>query len=185
MMRALGPGSVSSLLKVILDVVRIGLIVGASVVGLLAILVLILSARPELLAPIVDLNQTLRAANIEPAWLGPLIAAVLVGADLYVLGAIVIVDQLRRIFLTLIAGDPFHPDNVRRLRLIAVALGALEVARYVVTPLLDLAVRRIGHLRGPEGGVSVTTWFAVLVIVVLSEVFREGARLRRDAELTI
>jgi hypothetical protein len=32
---------------------------------------------------------------------------------------------------------------------------------------------------------NLTAWFAVLVIVVLAEVFREGARLRRDAELTI
>ena len=36
-----------------------------------------------------------------------------------------------------------------------------------------------------HGGVNLTTWFAVLVIIVLAEVFREGARLRRDAELTI
>lgn len=185
MMRALGPGSVSSLLKVILDVVRIVLIVGAAALGLAVVLVLILSARPEVFAPIVDIDRTLRAADIDPSWLGPLIAAVLFGADLYVLGAIVIVDQLRRIFLTLIAGDPFHPDNVRRLRVIAVALGTLEVARYAVTPVLDMAARKLGHLHGPEGGVSVTTWFAVLVIVVLAEVFREGARLRRDAELTI
>jgi hypothetical protein len=35
------------------------------------------------------------------------------------------------------------------------------------------------------GGVSLTTWFAVLVIFVLAEVFREGARLRGEAELTI
>ncbi len=35
------------------------------------------------------------------------------------------------------------------------------------------------------GGVNLTTWFAVLVILVLAEVFREGARLRREAELTI
>jgi hypothetical protein len=33
--------------------------------------------------------------------------------------------------------------------------------------------------------INLTTWFAVLVIVVLAEVFREGARLRGEAELTI
>lgn len=184
-MRALGPGSVSSLLKVILDVVRVGLILTATVLAVLGILALILSARPEVFASLLDVNGALSRARIDTAWLGPLIAALLFGADLYVLGAIVIVDQLRRIFLTLIAGDPFHPGNVRRLRFIAFALGALELARYVVTPALDMAARRLGHVHGPEGGVSVTTWFAVLVILVLSEVFREGARLRREAELTI
>jgi hypothetical protein len=32
---------------------------------------------------------------------------------------------------------------------------------------------------------NLTIWFAVLVVLVLAEVFREGARLRREAELTI
>jgi hypothetical protein len=32
---------------------------------------------------------------------------------------------------------------------------------------------------------SLTSWFSVLVVFVLAEVFREGARLRREAELTI
>ena len=36
-----------------------------------------------------------------------------------------------------------------------------------------------------DAGVSLTAWFAVLVVFVLAEVFREGARLRREAELTI
>ena len=36
-----------------------------------------------------------------------------------------------------------------------------------------------------DGGISITAWFAVLVIFVLAEVFREGARLRNEAELTI
>jgi Protein of unknown function (DUF2975) len=32
---------------------------------------------------------------------------------------------------------------------------------------------------------NLTAWFSVLVVFVLAEVFREGARLRREAELTI
>jgi hypothetical protein len=32
---------------------------------------------------------------------------------------------------------------------------------------------------------TLTAWFSVLVVFVLAEVFREGARLRREAELTI
>jgi hypothetical protein len=31
----------------------------------------------------------------------------------------------------------------------------------------------------------VTTWFSVLVVFVLAEVFKEGARLRQEADLTI
>jgi len=42
------------------------------------------------------------------------------------------------------------------------------------------------HEKAPESdNVNLTAWFAVLVVFVLAEVFREGARLRRDAQLTI
>ncbi len=181
-MRALGPGSVSSFLKVILDVVRWVLLVvaGAGALGLLA--VLLLSFNPELLSSLIDV----RALHLEGAALGPVLAATLLAWELYMGGAIVIVGRLRRIFQTLIAGDPFHPANVRRLRIIGVALAVLELGRYltaaalhVIAPMFHLGRLHVG------GEINLTTWFAVLAIVVLAEVFREGARLRGEAELTI
>ena len=36
-----------------------------------------------------------------------------------------------------------------------------------------------------EFEVNLAVWFAVLVIIVLAEVFREGARLRQEQKLTI
>jgi hypothetical protein len=94
----------------------------------------------------------------------------------------VIVSGLRRIFATLKAGDPFHPDNVTRLRLVAGGLAWMEVVRYMVWTL--------GALLPPQAApdrsnLSLTAWFSILVVVVLAEVFREGARLRRESELTI
>ncbi|HEY0435612.1 MAG TPA: DUF2975 domain-containing protein, partial [Phenylobacterium sp.] len=112
---------------------------------------------------------------------GPLFAMMLLWFGLSIGGVLVIVDALRRIFVTLTAGDPFHPQNVRRLRLIGLMLGALELGRYVVWgvgPLMPW-VRRV------EPNFNLTAWFSVLVVFVLAEVFREGARLRREAELTI
>jgi hypothetical protein len=85
------------------------------------------------------------------------------------------------VFVTLTAGDPFHPDNVRRLRVIGLLLGGLEIARYC----LQAAIRVLNAGDGDGRGMSLTPWFAVLVVLVMSEVFREGARLRREAELTI
>jgi hypothetical protein len=102
--------------------------------------------------------------------------------DLYLVGGIIVVDRLRNIFRTLIGGDPFHPDNARRLRIIGAALAVLELGRYAVAAWTRLMFHGAFHI---SGSVSLTTWFAVLVIVVLSEVFREGARLRGEAELTI
>ena len=179
-MRALGPGSVSSFLKVILDVVYFVLWASAALVTVAILAVLLLSFEPELPGMSVLIDKL----HVEGRWIGPVAAATLLGADLYFAGAIVIVGRLRRIFRTLIAGDPFQPDNVRRLRVIGGALAALELGRYAVAGLLRLFVHGPGQFR-MGAGLSLTTWFAVLVIVVLAEVFREGARLRGEAELTI
>jgi hypothetical protein len=179
-MRALGPGSVSSLLKVILDIVHIALWVVAGVVSLAIVVGLLFSIRPEL----ADSRIVVGDLHIEGAWLGPLLAATLLAVDVYFAGSLVIVGGLRRISQTLVAGDPFDPANVGRLQVIAAALAGLELARYVVNPLLRVATHQ-SHRLHIDGGVSLTTWFAVLVIFVLAEVFREGARLRGEAELTI
>ncbi len=179
-MRALGPGSMSSLLKAILDVAHVALWAVAVVVSVVIVVVLILSIRPEL----ADSRIILGDLHIEGAWLGPLLVATLAAVDIYFAGALVIVSRLRRISQTLVSGDPFHPANVRRLQVIAAALAALELARYVVNPVLRLAIHD-GRRPHVNGDVSLTTWFGVLVILVLAEVFREGARLRGEAELTI
>ena len=177
-MRTLGHGSVSSFLKVILDVFYFTLLAAAAVVALGIVAVLLLSFRPDLLGSHLKIDEL----RIEGPWLGPLAAAVLLGVELYIAGSIIIVGRLRMIFRTLIAGDPFHPDNVPRLRVIGSALAALEIGRYIAAALSRMFFHGAAHV---GASINLTTWFAVLVIVVLAEVFREGARLRGEAELTI
>ncbi len=181
-MRALGPGSVSSFLKVILDVVHWILLFSAAAASVGIVVVLLLSFKPELLGGAINIG----GVHIKGAWLGPIAAATLLAGDLYLAGALVIVGRLRRIFQTLIIGDPFHPDNVRRLRMIGAALAVLELGRYAFAGVVRLFAHDLGLTKmASGGGVNLTTWFSVLVIVVLAEVFREGARLRGEAELTI
>lgn len=183
-MRALGPGSVSSLLKTALDVAYILLWIFAVLLFLLLIAGLVLAPfAPQMntdgLSVTVEGRDVLGdlSANL------PLIAAGLTTAVIYLAGLIAIVGRLRSMFATLIVGDPFRPENVGRLRFIGAVLAALL--------LLDsLAPVLLGLLPGAEAGgfdfnFNPTAWFAVLVVFVLAEVFREGARLRREAELTI
>ena len=177
-MRTLGHGSVSSFLKVILDVFYFTLLAAAAVVALGIVAVLLLSFRPDLLGSHLKIDEL----RIDGPWLGPLAAAVLLGVELYIAGSIIIVGRLRMIFRTLIAGDPFHPDNVPRLRVIGSALAALEIGRYIAAAISHMFFHGAAHV---GASINLTTWFAVLVIVVLAEVFREGARLRGEAELTI
>ena len=184
-MRALGPGSVSSFLKIILDVVFAALWIGVAALSLITLAALLLSFNPDLLANLTQATDPAASRDSalgELATNGPSITSGLLAAGLYLAGILVIVGSLRRIFATLTAGDPFHPDNVARLRLIGLMLAGLELGRYAfwaVSAWLLPAVNRI------EPSMSLTAWFSVLVVFVLAEVFREGARLRREAELTI
>jgi hypothetical protein len=117
---------------------------------------------------------------VAPAFLSGLI---------YATGGIVILTCLRRMFVTLAAGDPFVPANAKRLELIGWAIAVLEVSRYAVQAASAWIIVTFGH---PSGGVldvgfrpSFPTWIAVVVVFVLAQVFREGARLREDRDLTI
>jgi hypothetical protein len=175
-MRALGPGSVSSFLKIILDVVYAALWIGVIAVSLLVVAALLFSFNPDLL-------DDASLASGQLARFGPAMTGGLFAADLYMGGVLVIVGLLRRIFTTLTAGDPFHPDNVRRLRLIGAILAALELGRYAFYGLATWLLAGVGQHDKPH--IALNTWFSVLVVFVLAEVFREGARLRREAELTI
>jgi hypothetical protein len=182
MMRALGPGSVSSLLKAALDVVYFILWIGALAVGLATITGLVLAPfLPSISTG--DANIVINGREYSDlARLVPAAAAGLLAVLAYMIGLIAIVGRLRRIFQTLTAGDPFQPENVARLRFIGVALAGLLLLGYL-TPL----VMGVAFPEEAEAGFSVnlTSWFAVLVVFVLAEVFREGARLRHEAELTI
>lgn len=174
-MRALGPGSVSSFLKIILDVVYV-----AFWVAVIAGLVVTLGAV------VFDVDPSLFTLQVsgktEPSLTPPVITAGAAAFSAYTMVVLVIVDRLRRIFSTLTAGDPFHPENVRRLRVIGAMLAALELGRYPVAAVTALVAP---HQDRVSLSPSPTAWFAVLVVFVLAEVFREGARLRREAELTI
>ena len=179
-MRALGPGSVSSILKIILDVVYYVLWVAGAAATLGGIAILLLSFEPE----IFNGSAVIDRLHIEGHWLGPAVLILLVIADAWFAGALVIVGRLRRIFGSLTAGDPFHPENVRRLRVIAITMAALEIGRTVVAGAVPHVFHGHAQMRF-SGAVNLSAWFSILVIVVLAEVFREGARLRREAELTI
>ena len=103
----------------------------------------------------------------------------------------IITDRLRRMFATLIAGDPFVPENAGHLRVIAVAIGIYQLVALAAQGILAMALTLFGQ--PVEGGVELSVelnvnlgaWFAVVALLVLSEVFREGARMRQEQKLTI
>ena len=175
---ALGPGSVSSFLKVILDVFYVFLWFMGGFLALLIFGFLLISFDPQILPPAV--LRGLQAGGDHPTLAS---GALMITAGLIeVVIVLIIVQRLRKIFSTMTAGDPFHPENVRRLRVVGMFLALLEICRYIFGALHQFVL----HEPAPSSdNFNLTAWFAVLVVFVLAEVFREGARLRREAALTI
>lgn len=88
-----------------------------------------------------------------------------------------VLSILRKVVKTLLEGDPFVPENISRLRLMWIIIALAEVLRIVIVNMSTAGEVTLDLRPG--------TWFVVFVIAALAEVFRHGAELRRDAELTI
>jgi hypothetical protein len=175
----MGPGSVSSLLKTAIDVLFFLTWAGAVILALLSLL--LLAVPLDTLAG--GRNVTIPLRNgAEVTATGPMLASMIAVYAFTGFVLIFLLACLRKVFGYLAAGDPFHPDNVGRLRLIGVALIGLNV--------IPILARLIGRALFPDipfdnRWFDLTGWSSILVVFVLAEVFREGARLRREAELTI
>ena len=89
--------------------------------------------------------------------------------------------RLRRVTLTVRDGDPFNERNPRDLRIIALLLALVQI----FTTLAFLAIPEPFRGDDVRFDLDLTSWFAVLIVLVLAEVFGEGARLRAEAELTV
>ena len=183
-MRTLGPGSLVSILKFVLDGAYY-LLWGALALASLIMLAIMIAGLSRLtgLGPEIP-DPLLRFLQLDMVISLPMAIAAIVAIT-------VIVDRLRAIVAMLIAGDPFVPGNAARLRAIAVALAIYQLIRYATHGMIALVFTLFG--RPVESGASLTAefglnlgvWFAVLALFVLSEVFREGARMRDEQKLTI
>ncbi|MGB0906240.1 MAG: DUF2975 domain-containing protein [Maricaulaceae bacterium] len=89
-----------------------------------------------------------------------------------------VVRLLNKIVATLLVGEPFAEGNISRLRKIWMFIAATEILRMIISVITS----------GGEGinlDIRFGAWFLVFVIATLSEVFRHGAELKRDQELTV
>ena len=100
---------------------------------------------------------------------------------------LIILKQLKKICHTLVLGDPFVPENAKRLRTIWITVAIAELFRLFSG--FFIPVVHSNTIAGEQVSISMEfrfyVWFLVLALMVLAEVFREGARLRREQKLTI
>jgi len=197
-MKALGRGSIASVLKVVLDIAWVVLWLAAFVIALGTVVYLgVVGAVAAGWAPAEWLDgdsARVRVAGVETtleggenmAW--TLIVSGLIGAGVFIAGALVIVSRLKRLFANFISEKPFVMENASHLRVIWIAMLTLEVARYAVA---GLAVGLAHLFKAGHGEMSVEfqlqleSWFAIFTLMVLAEVFRVGARMREEQDLTI
>lgn len=112
----------------------------------------------------------------------------LVSSLIMVVGAgafLIILKQLRLICQTLVKGDPFVPQNAQRLRIIWIAVAIAEVFRLVSGLVMSKMISNGTPNTELTLDLRVFVWFLVLALITLSEVFREGARMRQEQKLTV
>ena len=174
--RGMGHGSVASVLKIALDAAYV-LLALITLVALIALVVF-------LFLPIDNWTVSNEAGGVQQALTRPLILFGLGVLCAWFGGFLLILRQLRQIFRTLTLGDPFQPENVRRLRQIGATLAIVTAGVWIAQSVV--AARLAPGVLDRQGvGALLTPIFSVMVVFVLAEVFREGARLRRESELTI
>ena len=130
-----------------------------------------------------EIDLPLVEARAEGVPAGRLVAA-LVGLVVFAPGIAYICAQLRKILSTLADGDPFVPENAPRLTQIAVASGLIEAIR-MCSVLIMAATVDLGEGYDANININLAVWGAVIVLLILAQVFKEGTRLREEQKMTI
>ena len=118
-----------------------------------------------------------REAALQAARIGAL------GSALTVVLLLPALRVLRRVVESAIAGDPFVPDNGRRLR----QLAGLILGVDIVTHGMALWVVRALRIEGTPLNLpfSFTGLLMVAMALVLAHIFEHGTRLRADVQGTV
>ena len=117
----------------------------------------------------------------DKTYSGSALIAGFLGVLIVVPAILYVCFMLRKVLATLSEGDPFVPQNALRLRYIAIAIALtqlLTMVIQVVIPILFNDTR--SSLR-----FDLIAWASVAALFILSQVFREGTRLRDEEKMTI
>lgn len=170
-MRAIGKGSLASILAVGLHVTRIILWIA---LGGTAIALMVTPFVPFLAAVFTGSDGLVVDGDVEVGDFFELTHAfVNFGVMLFV------VNRLLEILKTLRFGSPFVKENADRFRTVGYALLIGEGAKFAfgfLSLVFDTEV---------DIDMSFITWLAIIAVLVLAEVFREGARMKEEQDLTV
>jgi hypothetical protein len=207
-MRTLGRKSVSSIVKVVLDIAWYLTIV-LGILLTLDVLVGLGGRSPGRLDLAVQFELDPAAYSIESEALSVESATIRQASGKLVFGsangslliayfglvivwlgaALLIIHQLRSVFRTLVAGQPFVRANAKSIRLIGAVVIAMEIARFFLLLAQSAFLRGSFTFEGLTLSVvprpNLGAILFGLVVLVIAEVFRQGSELREEQELTV
>lgn len=151
------------------------------------------AATREGLPANVEFREPVRLRIIMPAeyWesrrgtvaFGALALVTMLGLFLYFL------RLLRQVVWSVEDGDPFVSQNAKRLRIMGALIIMGGVAKtfseFAMSGYADVVLRPAGFNLDGQLGLDFTSLIAGLGVIVLSEVFRIGAAMREEQELTV
>jgi hypothetical protein len=196
-MKALGKGSVASLIRTGLAIAWWSLWFAAACLTLGAIgYGVVMAVNPSLLAnhqghiTFGGHGGASLSVNFDDpqGWVWPIVVPALVIGGVAVAGSLMIVWRLRKLFDSFSSGEPFRRENANHLRAIWIIMMVIELSRYALLALTGALLTVFG---GPNVNanysfhIDLSAWGSILILIVLAEVFREGARLKEEQELTI
>lgn len=173
-MKLIGRRSVASALRWVLGFVNIFVTIGVIATGLLLLTTLIVpDFAVGFMNGLADSDSGLRPLllNERASFLAAFIAS---------LSTWWILNRLRRMFLAVNQGDAFERANVGRLQGIGVGLIGIEISAAVLARFVPR-----GIIDGLEYEIDLGAWLSILIVFMLAEVFRQGARMRDEQQMTV
>ncbi|MEL7730920.1 DUF2975 domain-containing protein [Citromicrobium bathyomarinum] len=174
--------------KIFAIILQVGMAIGA-VALIIAIPTIIIAGG------YVEAEIAKEAPSIDEPFPAIWIAAIMAIGLSIVAMLFVFFGKLRRIIGTVGEGDPFQPENARRLSLMAwLMLGTQLVmipGAAIAIPLSRYAdeVKKSGiedvSFSFDGSGMDMTAWLLVVILFILARVFRHGAAMRDDLEGTV
>lgn len=174
-MKLIGRRSVASALRWVLGFVNIFVTIGVVATGLLLIASVFV---PDFAVGFID-----GLAEAEDSGLRPLLLnerATFLAAFIACLSTWWILNRLRRMFLAVNQGDAFERANVGRLQGIGVGLIGIELSAAILARFIPR-----GIIDGLKYEVDLGAWLAILIVFMLAEVFRQGAKMRDEQQMTV
>ena len=174
-MKLIGRRSVASVLRWFLGLVNVFVTVAVVVSALLLLASLVI---PDFAAGFVD-----GLADGEDAGMRTLLLnehATFLAGLVAMLSTWWILNRLRRMFLAVNQGDAFERANVGRLQGVGVGLIGVQLS----AAILAFTVPE-GIITDLDYQIDLGAWLGILIVFMLAEVFRQGAAMHDDQQMTV